>query len=122
MEFQKANGSFYADLFLPSSLKSQEFLLQSNITRRMFGYIQHGMHPSKETILSMVITAGLEIDDIQDVLKHAGYFLSRSLPNDMVILHLLEQCPALENRFALVWEINHVLQSLDLPLLGTRFY
>lgn len=88
----------------------------------MFGYFQHGMHPSKEAILSMVITAGLGIDEIQDVLKHAGYFLSRSLPNDMVILYTLEQCPTLEKRSALVWKINHILQSLDLPLLGTRFY
>lgn len=101
----------------------QNLLLDdSNVTERMLQYIKSGMRPSKEAILAITISLGLNIDEIQILLKASGYVLSRSLPNDIVILYLLEHNNCNDEGDSLVWHINDILEELDLPLLGTKFY
>ena len=70
----------------------------------------------------MVISLGMETEEIQQILKTAGYVLSKSLPMDMVVLYFLEHRSEMDREMSLVWQINEVLEELELPLLGTRLY
>lgn len=114
-------GSFIVEFFRAHPTKTQELLTKSNVTERMLEYIKKGTHPSKETITAVAISAGLHLNEIQELLKKAGYILSRSLPNDMVVLHFLENHMNFSDSLSLVWQINLVLAELNLPMLGTRF-
>lgn len=104
-----------------SRIKQDLLIEQSNVTERMLEYIKSGMHPSKESILAIAISLGLSIAEIQTLLKSSGYILSQSLPNDMVVLYLLEHNNCNNKENSLVWYINNTLEELDLPLLGTKF-
>jgi len=83
----------------------------------MFQYIKKGAVPSKESLIALAVSMDCGIDIIQDLLKRAGYILSASLPNDVIILWILKNSTNNSNRLQ---DINHVLYSFDLPLLMTR--
>jgi hypothetical protein len=95
-------------------IKPKEILAKSNTTERMFEYIRGGLLPTKQTLTAITISLGLGLDEAQALLNKAGYALSKSLPNDMVILFELER------RNYDVYLINEVLYDLGLPMLGTR--
>lgn len=92
----------------------------ANVSERMLQYIRKQKCPSKETLLAILISLGLDITDIQRVLEMAGYALSASLPNDAVIAWLLEHDERPNKSVSLLSHINEVLCELDLPLLMTR--
>ncbi|MDR0918778.1 MAG: hypothetical protein LBM93_05945, partial [Oscillospiraceae bacterium] len=95
-------------------IKPKEIITKSNTTERMFEYIKRGLLPTKQTLTAITISLGLELDEMQALLNKAGYALSKSLPNDMVILFELER------RNYNVYLINEVLYELGLPMLGTK--
>lgn len=85
----------------------------------MFNYYrQH--EPTKQALLSIAIISKLSLNETDCLLYKYGYCLSRSLPNDMVIMYFLETEKHTHNRAALLNEINDVLYSMDFPLLMTR--
>ena len=89
------------------------------ISERMFNYCrQH--EPTKQALLSISIILKLSLNETNKLLHKYGYCLSRSLPNDMVIIYFLETEKNTNNRVALLEEINNVLYSMDFPLLMTR--
>lgn len=123
LAFLDTKDSFLSEYFrICSGDKTQELVAKSNVTERMLEYIKKGTHPSKETIIAVAIAEGLTLDNIQTLLKRTGYILSRSLPNDMVVLYFLEHRTSSSGSASLVWQINLVLDELNLPMLGTRFY
>lgn len=90
----------------------------STISERMYQYIAKGRKPTKETVLALSLSLDLKLEEIEMLLKNAGYVLSKALPNDMVIFYILthrQECKA-----PLLFHINEVLQELGLPLLLTR--
>jgi hypothetical protein len=70
--------------------------------------------------LALTIPLGLTTGEIQDLLNQAGYALSKSLPNDAVVLYFLENARQNGKKPPLLAEINEVLEGLELPLLMTR--
>ena len=94
---------------------------EANVTERMLEYIKAGMRPAKETLLAIAISVGYSVEKIQHLLKTCGYVLSDSIPADIVILYYLKNNRMLSGT-SLVWQINAVLEELELPLLGTKFY
>ncbi|MBQ8697601.1 MAG: hypothetical protein IJ521_01185 [Schwartzia sp.] len=63
-----------------------EIYKKANIDRRLFSKIRTNKDytPSKSTILALVIALELNIDEANDLLKRAGYYLSRSKKEDGV--------------------------------------
>lgn len=102
--------------------RQNQLFAASNITERMLYYIKANRNPSKESLTALVISLGMETEEIQQILKTAGYVLSKSLPMDMVVLYFLEHRSEMDREMSLVWQINEVLEELELPLLGTRLY
>ena len=93
----------------------------ANITERMLEYIKGGMRPSKETLLSIAISMGYRVEEIQKLMKTCGYVLSDSIPADRVVLYYLINNDVVGGT-SLVWQINTILEELELELLGTKFY
>jgi len=59
-------------------------------------------------------------NEIQTILKKAGYMLSKSLPNDAVIIWLLENEIEKISGNQRILHINETLDSLGMPLLMAR--
>lgn len=87
----------------------------------MLRYIKSEKLPSKETLLAVAISLGVETAEIQRLLKAAGYALSASLPNDAVVLWLLKHDERESKSESPLFHINEVLDELGLPLLMTRW-
>lgn len=92
----------------------------ANVSERMFQYIKSQKWPSKETLLAIAISLGLELNEIQLLLKKAGYTLSASLPNDAVVYWFLSSEKKKDGNRSVLFYINEVLEDLNLPLLMTR--
>lgn len=96
----------------------KNLLIRSNVTERMLEYIRKGRIPTKETIIGIAIALGLNEAELRELLACYGFVLSKSMPNDMVILFELKN----NTGDGLVSRINNILDELGLPILGTRFY
>lgn len=123
----KAGLTFYSDksfadaleeILKKHDLKGSICYKKANISERMYQYIAKGRNPTKETALAVSLSLDLTLEEVEILLKAAGYVLSNSLPNDMVVFYLIthrEECES-----PLVFYINEVLQELQMPLLMTR--
>ena len=90
------------------------------ISDRHLRYIRDGTSLRKEPILAVLVVLGLGLNEIQVILKRAGYVLSKSLPNDAVIIWLLENEVKSTTGTQRIYRINEVLDSLGMPLLMAR--
>ncbi len=91
-----------------------EVYKKANIDRKLFSKIRsvRGYVPSKRTIIALCISLELSLEETDALLKCAGYALSHSQKFDVIIEYFLI------NKMYNVFEINEVLFSYDLSLLG----
>lgn len=89
---------------------------KANVDRRLFSKIRSDpdYKPSKPTVFAFVMALEMTLPEAKELLKKAGFALSRSSKLDVV----MEYC--IRNRIYSVLEINEVLYELDLPLLGNN--
>lgn len=92
---------------------------KANVSERMYQYIAKGRTPTKETALALSLSLNLGLEKIEILLKAAGYVLSKSLPNDMVIFYLISHKKECGN--SLIFYVNEVLHELEMPLLMTKY-
>lgn len=87
---------------------------QANIDRKLFSKIRSdkGYMPSKKTALAFAIALELSIEETNDLLKRAGFTLSRSLLFDVIIEYFITR----QNYD--IYEINDVLFRYKQPILG----
>jgi hypothetical protein len=113
-------SQYFCSLIAKYPGKKCDLYDEAQVSERMFRYAKKGKFMTKETLLSLAITLGLKLEEIQELLKKAGFILSKSLPNDMVIIWLIEHDERPSKKMSLISYINDVLYSLDMPLLMTR--
>ena len=88
---------------------------KANVDRKLFSKIRSNPEykPSKSTVLAFAVALELSLPEAEDLLNKAGFSLTRSSKSDII----LEYC--LSHGIYNVFEINEVLFSYDLPLLGS---
>lgn len=82
------------------------------VDRRHFAKIKKDPYymPNKKTILAFSIALELSLDETKDLLRSAGYALSRSSKFDIIIVYFLE------GKNYDMFEINEVLYEYDQPI------
>lgn len=96
-------------------LSDVEVYKNANLDRKLFSKIRssNGYTPSKRTAIALAIALELSLSEAEDLLKKAGYALSHSSKFDLVVKYFIK-----EKKYN-IQEINSVLFSYDLPLLGS---
>ncbi len=75
------------------------------VDRRHFSKIKNDEYyaPSKKTVLAFAIALELSLDETKDLLRSAGYALSRSSKSDIIVMYFIE------NKDYNMFDINEVL-------------
>ena len=113
----KQKASFTETLLHFIDLKGKtdsEVYHKANIDRRHFSKIRNhpDYKPTKPTIFAFAIALELSLDETRQLLESAGFSLSHSFKLDLVIEFFINE------KLYDINEINIVLHSLKLPLLG----
>ena len=93
-------------------MSESEAYKKAYVDRRHFAKIKKDEYyaPSKKTVLAFAIALELSLDETKDLLRSAGYALSRSSKFDIIIVYFLE------NRSYNMFDINEVLYEYDQPI------
>jgi hypothetical protein len=103
------------DLREKRNMSRPELYKRADVDKAIYARILTNNHyiPRKRTIISLGIALELCIEEMEELLKSAGYMLSTSLEYDIAIRFCIE------NNMFDICEINALLESLNQPCLGT---
>jgi len=91
-----------------------EVYKRANLDRKLFSKIRKGKGymPSKKTVISLAIALEMSLPETHDLLRRAGFALSRSVVFDVIVEYFITK------KHYDIFEINNVLFEYDQPLLG----
>ena len=74
-------------IILSKQLDEIEVYKKADIDRKLFSKIrtQPDYHPNKNTLLKLCLAMNLDTDETENLLKSAGYSLSKSLRSDLIL-------------------------------------
>lgn len=94
------------------NMTESEAYKKAFVDRRHFAKIKKDEYyaPSKKTVLAFAIALELTLDETKDLLRSAGYALSRSSKFDIIVVYFLE------HHHYDMFDINEVLYEYDQPV------
>ena len=94
------------------NMSEAEAYRKAYVDRRHFSKIKKDEYyaPNKKTVLAFSIALELSLDETKDLLRSAGYALSRSSKFDIIIVYFLQ------NRNYNMFDINEVLYEYGQPI------
>lgn len=95
-------------------LTDSEVYTKAYVDRRHFSKIRKDINyaPNKKTVLAFTIALELSLDEAKDLLRSAGFALSRSSKTDIIVAYFLQ------NKIYDMFEINDVLYAYEQPIFG----
>ena len=95
-------------------LTDSEVYTKAYVDRRHFSKIRKDINyaPNKKTVLAFTIALELSLDEAKDLLRSAGFALSRSSKTDIIVAYFLQ------NKIYDMFEINDVLYAYGQPVFG----
>ena len=74
-------------------LESAEVYKAAHMDRRLFSKMicNRDYQPSKDTVLSLIFSLKLNLDEAKDLLERAGYSLSHSIRRDIIIEYFIKE-------------------------------
>ena len=96
-------------------MTDSECYKKANVDRKLFSKIRSNpdYRPSKPTVFAFAVALELSLPETKDLLKKAGFAISRSSRFDIVMEYFIT------HHIFRVYDINEVLFQLDLNLLGS---
>ena len=95
-------------------MTDSEVYTKAYVDRRHFSKIRKDIYytPNKKTVLAFAIALELSLDEAKDLLRSAGFALSRSSKMDIIVAYFLQ------NKIYDMFEINDVLYAYGQPVFG----
>lgn len=95
-------------------MTDSEVYTKAYVDRRHFSKIRKDINyaPNKKTVLAFTIALELSLDEAKDLLRSAGFALSRSSKTDIIVAYFLQ------NKIYDMFEINDVLYAYGQPVFG----
>lgn len=96
-------------------LKDSDVYNKAGISRQLFSKIRihEDYKPTKPTVLLFALAMELDLDDTQKLLASAGFTLSHSSKQDIIIEFLISK--GIHN----IFDVNDILYEFGQPTLGT---
>lgn len=93
-------------------MTDSEAYTKAYVDRRHFSKIRKDVDytPNKKTVLAFTIALELSLDEAKDLLRSAGFALSRSSKTDVIVAYFLQ------NKIYDMFEINDVLEAYGQPV------
>lgn len=108
-----------AELLVKCSREQRRILYHTAVSERMIQYYIAGRDSTKQALAAIAILFELRIPEIEKLLGQYGYCLSYSVEYDLIIRWGLENGTQ-DSGVKLLYYINEILDSLNLPLLMTK--
>lgn len=96
------------------NLEAADVYKQANIDRRLFSKMlcNRDYQPSKDTVVALIFSLKLNLDEAKDLLERAGYTLSHSIRRDIIIEYFIKEGVYNLNN------INTFLYNMDEKVIG----
>ena len=93
-------------------MTDSEAYTKAHVDRRHFSKILKDVNytPNNKTVLAFTIALELSLDEAKDLLRSAGFALSRSSKTDIIVAYFLQ------NKIYDMFEINDVLYAYEQPI------
>jgi hypothetical protein len=97
-------------------ISETECYKNAHLDRRLFSKIRsnENYQPRKNTVMALIIGLKLNLEDASDLLDSAGYTLSESIKQDMILEYLIQK------EVYDIMVVNEILFSFDCPILGMK--
>ena len=112
-KFDYTFANYLRDLIKNKNMSEVEVYKKAHLDRRLFSKIRKEKNymPSKQTVLTIAVAMELNLQETGELLKFAGYSLSRGIKSDVIITYFIE------NKVYDLFLINDALEHYKLKSL-----